>query len=259
LSTVPGAPATAASEPAPVIIDIDAVRVEATADNTNADSADADADAAAARAAAARAAAEEEDDALKQRILTRALTHVPDYGWSDEALMHALAEEGLAATAFGMFPKGAADLVEHFVAGANAATIDRIQDHPEFDTMRTPDLLKAAIKMRLEYNIPYLPRLSQSLAVALRPDALLPLASHVGWLVDDLWHLAGDKSTDSTWYTKRATLGAVYVSAELYMIGDKSPGFKNTWAFLDRRMHVRPQHVSHFYPFPLPSFLRLSH
>jgi len=80
---------------------------------------------------------------------------------------------------------------------------------------------------------------SQALSVALRPSAVAPLATHVGWLVDDLWHLAGDTATDSAWYTKRASLAAVYLATELYMITDKSHGFQDTWAFLDRRMKVR--------------------
>jgi ubiquinone biosynthesis protein COQ9 len=32
-------------------------------------------------------------------------------------------------------------------------------------------------------------------------------------LVDEMWFLAGDKSVDFSWYTKRATLSAVYASS----------------------------------------------
>ncbi len=43
-------------------------------------------------------------------------------------------------------------------------------------------------------------------------------------LVDDIWHAAGDRSSDMDWYTKRALLGAVYMTAELYMLTDFTPG-----------------------------------
>ncbi len=43
-------------------------------------------------------------------------------------------------------------------------------------------------------------------------------------LVDDIWHAAGDRSSDMDWYTKRALLGAVYTTAELYMLTDFTPG-----------------------------------
>lgn len=32
-------------------------------------------------------------------------------------------------------------------------------------------------------------------------------------LADEMWYLAGDRSVDFSWYTKRATLSAVYASA----------------------------------------------
>jgi ubiquinone biosynthesis protein COQ9 len=53
--------------------------------------------------------------------------------------------------------------------------------------------------------------------------------------VDDVWYLAGDVSVDPSWYTKRASLSAIYVSAELFMTDDRSPGFEETKAFLRRR------------------------
>jgi ubiquinone biosynthesis protein COQ9 len=31
-------------------------------------------------------------------------------------------------------------------------------------------------------------------------------------LVDEIWYLAGDESVDANWYSKRATLAAVYSS-----------------------------------------------
>ena len=57
----------------------------------------------------------------------------------------------------------------------------------------------------------------------------------LGQFVDDIWFYAGDRSIDMSWYSKRATLAAIYLSTELYMMEDKSPGFVDTYAFLDRR------------------------
>ena len=37
------------------------------------------------------------------------------------------------------------------------------------------------------------------------------------------------------WYSKRVSLLAIYKATELAMATDKSPDFKDTWAFLDRR------------------------
>lgn len=57
--------------------------------------------------------------------------------------------------------------------------------------------------------------------------------------MDEIWFAAGDRATDMTWYAKRASLGMVFSATELYMLTDTSPGWEDTWAFLDRRLQVR--------------------
>ena len=41
---------------------------------------------------------------------------------------------------------------------------------------------------------------------------------------------------DSSWYSKRATLSAIYASTEVFMITDSSTDFTETEQFLDRRL-----------------------
>jgi ubiquinone biosynthesis protein COQ9 len=67
---------------------------------------------------------------------------------------------------------------------------------------------------------------------AYAPASLKELAM----LADEIWFLAGDQSVDPSWYTKRATLSAIYASTELFMTNDHSAGFKDTRAFLRRRI-----------------------
>ena len=51
-----------------------------------------------------------------------------------------------------------------------------------------------------------------------------------------MWHAAGDTATDFNYYTKRALLAGVYGATLLCWLDDRSPGFEDTWAFLDRRI-----------------------
>ena len=53
---------------------------------------------------------------------------------------------------------------------------------------------------------------------------------------DAIWTALGDTSTDLNWYTKRATLSAVYAATVLFWLGDDSPDHQATWDFLDRRI-----------------------
>ena len=54
--------------------------------------------------------------------------------------------------------------------------------------------------------------------------------------VDAIWHAAGDRSADFSWYTKRAILAAVWTSTLLYWLRDTSEDDAATLAFLDRRL-----------------------
>jgi len=53
---------------------------------------------------------------------------------------------------------------------------------------------------------------------------------------DTVWTALGDTSRDFNWYSKRATLSAVYSAALLYWLGDDSPGGSATREFIGRRI-----------------------
>ena len=69
-----------------------------------------------------------------------------------------------------------------------------------------------------------------------QPSAAVVGCRQLAFVVDEIWHAAGDKSTDTSWYTKRALLAGVYSSTELYMLTDYSPEYADTWESLDRRL-----------------------
>ena len=69
-----------------------------------------------------------------------------------------------------------------------------------------------------------------------QPSFIAPSLQELFLLADEIWHLAGDTSVDASWYTKRATLSAIYSSADLFMTTDTSPDFQETEKFLDRRL-----------------------
>jgi ubiquinone biosynthesis protein COQ9 len=60
--------------------------------------------------------------------------------------------------------------------------------------------------------------------------------AELGRLADDIWFLAGDKSVDTSWYTKRAMLSAIYAAAEVHQTQDTSHGYTDTEKFVDSRL-----------------------
>ena len=53
---------------------------------------------------------------------------------------------------------------------------------------------------------------------------------------NSIWRIAGDKSTDFSFYTRRISLAAVYTSTLLFWLNDKSNNNIETEFFLDRRL-----------------------
>lgn len=68
-----------------------------------------------------------------------------------------------------------------------------------------------------------------------QPSYVPASLKELAMLADEIWFLAGDVAVDPTWYTKRASVSAIYVTAELFMTNDHSPDFHETREFLRRR------------------------
>ena len=104
----------------------------------------------------------------------------------------------------------------------------------DLGTLRFRDRIALAVKLRLAQADRELVR---------RGTALFALPRHAAegsraiWgTADAIWTTLGDSSNDINWYTKRASLAAVYAATVLYWMGDDSPDHTATWAFLDRRV-----------------------
>jgi ubiquinone biosynthesis protein COQ9 len=60
--------------------------------------------------------------------------------------------------------------------------------------------------------------------------------AELGRLSDEIWFLVGDTSVDTSWYTKRGSLAALFSAAEVYQTQDKTPGRADTERFVDSRL-----------------------
>eukprot|EP01083_Nonionella_stella_P131450 399367_1 len=113
---------------------------------------------------------------------------------------------------------------------------DSTSKFPARIRMRIPDIIRASLKTRLEIQAPYMSNWQQGMGLGAQPTQVLETINDILMMIDEVWHIAGDKSSDTNWYTKRMLLAGVYTSTELFMLMDKSPGYSDTWKFLDRRL-----------------------
>ena len=171
----------------------------------------------------------------RARMMQAVLGHVPFDGWSDMAFRAAAEEAGVPlALARGIFPRGAVDLAAAIHRQGDAKMSARLAGEA-LTGLRFRDRVAHAVRLRLE--------IAGDREVVRRASALFALPLHAAegarliWgTADAIWTALGDTSRDVNWYSKRATLSAVYGSTVLYWLGDDSPGHEATWAFLDRRI-----------------------
>ena len=171
----------------------------------------------------------------KLQLLDAMLDHVPFDGWSETSFREAIADSGLDdGLARAICPRGAVDLALAFHARGDEVMLRRI-DSEDLSGLKFRDKIAAAVRFRLQ-------AVSDKEAVR-RGVTLFALPTHAAdgakavWgTCDHIWTALGDTSEDVNWYSKRATLSAVYSSTLLYWLGDDSPDYQATWEFLDRRI-----------------------
>lgn len=167
------------------------------------------------------------------------LRHVPFDGWSEVAMKTTSEELGLSASDVeSLFPKGVISTVtigsDDVDAKMEAEFMSRFAGR--FDEMPVHIKIRELLLIRFEILQPHKEAVRKMISfVAKRPQA--ELGSRLLYTtLDRIWRAAGDRSTDYNFYTKRATLAAVYGSTLLAFLDDETSNMEKTRAFLDRRL-----------------------
>ena len=132
-----------------------------------------------------------------------------------------------------LFPKGGVDLALAYHRQGDEAMRAALAAE-SMDGLRFRDRVARAVRLRIEAADIELVRRSTTL-LTLPQNA--PKGTAAIWgTADAIWTALGDTSADLNWYSKRATLSAVYGATVLFWLGDDSPDHQATWDFLDRRI-----------------------
>ncbi|KAI9102059.1 COQ9-domain-containing protein [Phlyctochytrium arcticum] len=169
------------------------------------------------------------------RILDAALLQVPKLGWTVEALGAGATELGYPSVLHGLFPRGSVDLIDYFLKKSLREMREEMEKL-DLPNMKVTAKIRTACLIRLKLTQPYISRWPEALAIMAQPQNLSMSLGNLESLVDEMWYLAGDRSVDMNWYSKRTLLAGVFTSTELYMTQDRSINFEETSKFLDRRL-----------------------
>jgi ubiquinone biosynthesis protein COQ9 len=168
-------------------------------------------------------------------MLEAILPHVAFDGWSEEAFSAAAKDLALPLEdARALCPRGAVDLAILFHTQGDAAMVEALNE-ADLSEMRFRDKVAYAVQLRLD-AVDDKEAVRRGSALFALPH-MAPEGTKLIWgTADAIWTALGDTSTDVNWYTKRATLSAVYGSVVLYWLGDDSLDGQATRTFIDRRI-----------------------
>jgi ubiquinone biosynthesis protein COQ9 len=170
----------------------------------------------------------------RERLLDAILPHVVFDGWSEAAFRAAAGDCAMALPlARAHCPRGATDLAADYHRQGDRAMTAALA-RAATDGTRFRDRVTLAVRLRLEGADREIVR--RGAAHFALPQNAATGAALIWGTADAIWTALGDTSDDINWYSKRATLSAVYSSTVLYWLGDESEGHQATWDFLDRRI-----------------------
>lgn len=172
-----------------------------------------------------------DDPSTRERILKAGLEKVPSEGF-EKALMLGIREAGYRDITHNLFPGGPFDLVKYHLETARN-DLQNVELSNETDQYKRLLLL---LQHRLKANSSIQPRLSEAISIMTLPQNVPTSLSELHELSDELWYLSNDRTSDFSWYTKRAALSSVYVASELFMAQDQSTEYRDTLDFAAKRL-----------------------
>jgi len=196
------------------------------------------------------AQADEDPEKLRQKIIQASYYHAKFRGFNDQAISAGCRDLDLPSVSGTLLRNGPYDIVTFAMdEWLNQMKADIVRYHKavedeetgekkeiRFEDLDVTHKLHVGIKRRLQEMSRYVGTWPQAMALGLRPQHLPSTLSKLYQLSDEIWYLAGDRSTDHKYYMRRHNLLKVYCLTEIYMLQDKSDHFKDTWVFLDKRL-----------------------
>ena len=181
---------------------------------------------------------------LKFNLVNAMLVHVPFDGWSWTALEQGAIDmdfetklnfEDRKKIYYDLFKNGPIDFIETFskiIDDEMEKNYESLAIKPD----RVPQKIKTIILIRLHLSQKYKEAVRSSLSLTAIPKNSKQSLKILYRTCHRIWKIAGDTSTDFSFYTKRASLAAVYSSTLLFWLNDNSSTQDETEAFLDRRL-----------------------
>jgi ubiquinone biosynthesis protein COQ9 len=183
-------------------------------------------------------------------ILKRILQISPFPGWNADAL-HSSLSDTLSRLEFDLlFPSGTESLISEYRSYLLTLLSESILTLPA--ELGVTAKIRWMVRTHFEHMIAHSEAEHAAIAELYHPSIAIHTPLYVGQLTEVIWRAAGDKSTDMNYYTKRVSLGAIYVATVIYL-HTSNTSIENVMQFFDHRLDDLKSFTSeakHYTPTP---------
>ena len=162
------------------------------------------------------------------------IQQVPKYGWSRETLLHCAKKQRITTPNLALlFPSFEYDVLKFLIA-QNNTIVEKNYNSFNHSRLKTRDKIKTILELKFDSNTYLKQALPEMLKFLLRPGNIFMSIKMLHENSDFIWKLAGDKSNDFSYYSKRGLLSMVYLATLIYWLNDKSTKGIGTKNFISK-------------------------
>ena len=175
----------------------------------------------------------------RNKILLRLLKNITEYDDLDDALLSTLSQLRINQDKFyeikqDLLPKGISSLMKELNLIINQI-IDKEQKPSKFKNYKINEKIKYFVMRRLMVFQNLVDK-RKFFKKILKPNLIVSSNKTLFKIADEIWFLAGDKSTDYNYYTKRIILMNIYAITFSFFVFDNSKDLERTKKFLDKEI-----------------------
>ena len=175
----------------------------------------------------------------RNKILLRLLKNITEYEDFDDALLSTLSQLKINQDKFydikqDLLPKGLSSLMKELNLIINQV-IDKEQKPSRFKNYKINEKIKYFVIRRLMVFQNLVDK-RKFFKKILKPNMIFSSNKTLFKIADEIWFLAGDKSTDYNYYTKRIILMNIYAITFSFLVFDNSKDLERTKKFLDKEI-----------------------
>ena len=170
----------------------------------------------------------------QEKLAKLFIGNVPKFGWSRETLLQCAKKQRISTSVLAkLFPSFEYDVLKLIIA-QNNTQVEKNYNSFNNSRLKTRDKIKTILELKFDSNEYLKKALPEMLKFLLRPGNLLMSIKMLHENSDFIWNLAGDKSNDFSFYSKRGLLSMVYLATLIYWLNDKSTKSIGTKNFISK-------------------------